>query len=241
MTRIYQPVPLAAHSTLQLDEKASHHLARVLRANVGEAVILFNGQGGEYHATISAINKKTVQVTIHQFVKREAESSLSIHLAQGISRGEKMDFVIQKAVELGVKKITPLITERCTVKLDNDRSEKRQQHWQAIAVSACEQCGRNQIPEIAPTQSLASWLATVKDQNNFVLSPHVTDRLPDHLPEKNAEVILLIGPEGGLSENEIQLSYKQNFMPLSLGPRVLRTETAPLVALTILQHQFGDL
>src|SRR5581483_4142427 len=146
MTRIYQPIPLAVQTTVTLDSQASHHLARVLRAAVGEAVTVFNGEGGEYHGTIAHIDKKNVTVALSEFRARDTESPLNVTLAQGISRGEKMDYTIQKAVELGVNRIVPVLTERCTVKLDPERREKRWQHWQSIVVSAAEQSGRNRLP-----------------------------------------------------------------------------------------------
>jgi 16S rRNA (uracil1498-N3)-methyltransferase len=224
---------------LHLDEQASHHVARVLRARIDDELTLFNGQGGgEYKAIIKAMDKKKVEVEITEYIDRDAESPLDIHLAQGIARGEKMDFIIQKAVELGVKTFIPLITERCNVKLSNEREEKRLQHWQAVAISACEQSGRNQLPIILAPQLLHDWLAAENSGLRLVLSPHVEDKLPvQNLQQK---VVLLIGPEGGLSQQEINLAIKQGFLPWNLGPRILRTETAPLAAMSVLQYCFGD-
>ncbi|MEO8401213.1 MAG: 16S rRNA (uracil(1498)-N(3))-methyltransferase [Gammaproteobacteria bacterium] len=240
-TRIYQAIPLSVGSVIQLDESATHHLARVLRASVNDAVIIFNGQGGEYSGVITRIDKKSVTVSIHEHATRDAESPLNIWLAQGISRGEKMDYTIQKAVELGVKKIIPLFTERCNVKLDNERSEKRLLHWQSIVVSACEQSGRNRIPEILQPQSLDAWLETVQADYCFVLSPHTDQKLKTLAVPQQASVVLLIGPEGGLSEREIERARLRNFLPLNLGPRILRTETAAVAAITSLQCCFGDM
>jgi 16S rRNA (uracil1498-N3)-methyltransferase len=239
MIRIYQAIPLVKNTTICLDEKASHHVARVLRAQVGETVVLFNGEGGEYRAVINGIHKKDVEVRIIEFVAREAESALEIHLAQGIARGEKMDFIVQKAVELGVRSITPLLTERCNVKLDGGREAKRALHWQAVAISACEQSGRNRLPQINAAVALDAWLATVKAEQCFVLSPHVEAKLTT--PAKLNSAALLIGPEGGLSENEEAAAIKHGFLPLNLGPRILRTETATLAAVAVLQGRFGDL
>lgn len=241
MTRIYQAIPLTTHTTITLDEFASHHLARVLRAQVGDAVVIFNGQGGEYSGVISQINKKTVLVELKEFSHREAESSLDICLAQGISRGEKMDYTIQKAVELGVKHIIPLYTERCNVKLDKDRSEKRLQHWQSIITSACEQSGRNRIPAIDMPQSLDNWLPTVKADGCLVLSPYAAQQLKIQNFSTLRQVTILIGPEGGLSDKEIQLAEQYHFLPLNLGPRILRTETAAVAAISALQSLFGDM
>ncbi len=240
-SRLYQAVPLAIKSTLRLDEKASHHLARVLRAQVGNHLILFNGTGGEYAAVITRLDKKGVDVTITAFNDREAESPLHLCLAQGLARGEKMDFIIQKAVELGVQSIVPLVTERCNVRLDSEREEKRLQHWQSIAASACEQCGRNRLPDIMSPISLKDWLPQAKADLCFVLSPHVENKLADEKAVTPRSISLLIGPEGGLSDKEIKAAIDHGFLPLNLGPRVLRTETAPMAAIAILQHYYGDL
>lgn len=237
--RIYQPTSLQLNQSHQLDDQASHHLAKVLRASDGDSVILFNGEGGEYLATMTEITKKYVKVMVNSFDARETESPLHITLGQGIARGEKMDTIIQKAVELGVNCIVPLITERCNVRLSGEREAKRQAHWQAVAVSACEQSGRNRLPTIQPAMTLASWISQCDAEQRFVLSPHATHTLPPNLSPTS--IAILIGPEGGLSEAEISAAIKQGFNPLRLGPRVLRTETAGLTAIAILQHQYGDL
>lgn len=241
MTRVYQSQSLRVNTTIQLDEQASHHLSRVLRMEVGDKVTVFNGEGGEYEAVIRQINKKNIQVDILSFNAREAESPIHITLAQGLARGEKMDFIIQKAVELGVKSIVPLITERCNVRLDGAREEKRVQHWQAVAVSACEQSGRNYVPSVAAPVTLQNWLPQAKADKCFVLSPHVADKLPEQALKAGTSIILLIGPEGGLSDAEVSAAQSNGFLPLNLGPRVLRTETAPLVSITMLQAYYGDL
>ncbi len=240
-TRIYQAIPLALNSPVQLDAEASHHLARVLRASVADPVIVFNGQGDEYAGTIIRIDKKHVTVELTTQIVRSAESKLEIWLAQGISRGEKMDFTIQKAVELGVHKIVPLFTERCNVKLDQERSEKRLKHWQSVVISACEQSGRNQVPDVLAPEALETWLKTIQADYCFVLSPVAEHKLKKHAIPAGARVVLLIGPEGGLSEREIQNAIENNFLPLNLGPRVLRTETAALAAITTVQCCFGDM
>lgn len=241
ISRIYQPATLQPQSIIRLDDKASHHLARVLRAKKGDALILFNGQGGEYSAVITLIDKKGVEVEIQSFTAREVESPLTIHLAQGIARGEKMDFIVQKAVELGVSVISPLVTERCNVRLVQEREEKRLQHWRSVIVSACEQSGRNYLPTLTAPLSLKDWLITAKADFRFVLSPHVSQSLPAVSIPSDATVILLIGPEGGLSEAEVELAISHGFLPLQIGPRILRTETATIAAISILQSCYGDL
>jgi 16S rRNA (uracil1498-N3)-methyltransferase len=241
MTRIFQSIILQENSQVQLDEEATHHVARVLRGKVGDVLTLFNGEGGEFECAITRIDKKNVTVDVKKFSSHEAESSLELYLAQGISRGEKMDHTIQKAVELGVKKIIPLFTERCNVKLDEDRKEKRFQHWRSIVIGACEQCGRNRVPEIFEPKNFSAWCKSVEADWKFVLAPSAEKKLSEYSIQKNARVVLLIGPEGGLSEKEIAEAFSKGFLPLSLGPRILRTETAGVAAVTALQSMAGDM
>ena len=241
ISRIFQPIDLTCGAMVQLDSQASHHLITVLRAKARDDLVLFNGKGGEYLSTITQINKKQVGVQINKFIERKAESSLELYLAQGISRGEKMDYTIQKAVELGVKKIVPLLTERCAVKLDGERRAKKLQHWQSIIISACEQSGRNQIPELLCPMTLENGLCSAQADWRFVLSPTAVSQLKDMPIQKTQRVMLLIGPEGGLSEAEIGLACQYGFLPLNLGPRILRTETAAVAAMAVLQYRFGDM
>lgn len=241
ISRIFQPIDLASGSVVHLDAQASHHLMTVLRSKLNDAVTIFNGQGGEYKSTIVQMTKKQVSLQINEYVEREIESPLDLYLAQGISRGEKMDYTIQKAVELGVKKIIPLLTERCTVKLDAERREKRFLHWQSIVISACEQSGRNHIPELLFPMTLENCLASVQADWRFVLSPIAISQLKEKPVKQNQRVLLMIGPEGGLSEAEVNLACRQGCQPLNLGPRILRTETAAVAAITALQCSFGDM
>ncbi|OGT36571.1 MAG: 16S rRNA (uracil(1498)-N(3))-methyltransferase [Gammaproteobacteria bacterium RIFCSPHIGHO2_12_FULL_38_14] len=240
--RIFQATSLQVSQILSLDERASHHLAQVLRATIGLDVIIFNGEGGEYLAKISNIHKKNVSVELIQFIDRDRESSFNLYLAQGIARGEKMDWIMQKATELGVKKIFPIITERCNVKFDHEREAKRLTHWQSVVISACEQSGRTKIPDISPIQTLEDVWPTLKADHCFVLSPHVLQaKQKMQSGTQDASILLLVGPEGGLSDQEIHTASAQGFLPLHLGPRILRTETAPLAALAIFQYRFGDM
>lgn len=240
VSRIYQSGLLVSGSHLFLHERAAHHLAHVLRIKTGDPVILFNGEGGEYQALVTQVNKKGVEVKVGDFVSREVESLLRIGLAQGIARGEKMDWIIQKAVELGVSQIMPLTTERSNVRLTGEREAKRHLHWESVAVSACEQCGRNRLPSIASPSELMDWLPTAAADYRFVLSPYVNDKLPVQMPA-DASIILLVGPEGGLSDAEAAKAMAAGFTPLGLGPRVLRTETAAIAAIAALQSRYGDL
>lgn len=240
--RIYQPVSLQPRSELQLDSNAAHHVFRVLRMQAGEQVLLFNSQAeGDYHAVIQRIDKKGVWVQVGEFIPAKREAEVDIYLAQGIARGEKMDMIIQKAVELGVKKIFPLITERCNVRLTGEREEKRLAHWQGVVISACEQSGRNQLPSISPPADYADWLSQAKAEACFILSPHTLTKMPPAGEKAPRSIIVLVGPEGGFSENEVQLAIDHGFTSLNLGPRILRTETASLAALTVMQYAYGDM
>ncbi|AYV21761.1 16S rRNA (uracil(1498)-N(3))-methyltransferase [Vibrio mediterranei] len=238
--RIYHPEPIHALGTLALSEDAAGHVGRVLRMKEGQEVLLFDGSGHEFPATITQIGKKNVDVDIQEKVSASVESPLDLHLGQVISRGDKMEFTIQKSVELGVNTITPLISERCGVKLDAKRFEKKLQQWQKIAISACEQCGRNTIPEIRPIMSLEQWCAEPSEALKLNLHPRAKYSI-NTLPEPVTKVRLLIGPEGGLSAQEIEMTEQYQFEETLLGPRVLRTETAALTAITALQVRFGDL
>ncbi|MBV9575389.1 MAG: 16S rRNA (uracil(1498)-N(3))-methyltransferase, partial [Gammaproteobacteria bacterium] len=192
IARIYQALSLQPGMQYRLSEKASHHIAHVLRARRGEKLFIFNGEGGEYAAIIQQIDKKGVEVAISHFIAREAEPPVAIHLAQGIARGDKMDFIVQKAVELGAKTIIPLITERCNVKWDEKRKEQRVQHWQSVAISACEQSGRNHLPTITAPCSLNECLVNTTGDLRFVLSPHVHNKLPvcDLTPKANIVLVI---------------------------------------------------
>lgn len=238
--RIYHPTPISQLGTIALSDDAAGHIGRVLRMQVGQEVLLFDGSGAEFPATISEVTKKGVLVEVAERVESSCESSLNLHLGQVISRGDKMEFTIQKSVELGVNTITPLISERCGVKLDAKRFEKKLEQWQKIAISACEQCGRNTVPVIRPIMQLEAWCAEQSDALKLNLHPRAKYSI-NTLPEPVTKVRLLIGPEGGLSAQEIRMTEEYQFEETLLGPRVLRTETAALTAITALQVRFGDL
>lgn len=232
-------MPLKAGSELSLPADAAHHLAVVLRMKSGQPVILFNNTGTEAYATISQTSKKTVELRIDAVEFVERESPLSIHLAIGISRGERMDFVLQKSTELGVKAITPLFCERTEVKLPEDRLQKKLDQWKKIVIGACEQSGRTRLPLLHAPATLATCLASDASEQRFVLH-HRSDSTLAQREEKPRSVLLLIGPEGGLSDNEIHQAQQAACTSLTLGPRVLRTETAPLTAISVLQYRWGD-
>jgi 16S rRNA (uracil1498-N3)-methyltransferase len=239
ISRIYVDLPLQAGNTLSLPADASHHLAVVLRVKTAQPVILFNNTGVEARATITHADKKAVDVRVDTVDVMERESPLGIHLAIGISRGERMDFVLQKSTELGVKTITPLFCERTEVKLAGERLQKKQDQWQKIIVGACEQSGRTRLPFLQAPMVLEDCLGKDASEQRFVLH-HRSDATLAQCEKKPHSVLLLVGPEGGLSEREIQQAQQAHCAALTLGPRVLRTETAPLAAISVLQHRWGD-
>jgi 16S rRNA (uracil1498-N3)-methyltransferase len=237
--RIHTAQTLSEGMALELEEGPSRHLRGVLRLQVGAPVVLFNGNGGEYAAHIESVDRKRLQMRVDQHDAIERESPLPVHLGIGLSRGDRFDWVVQKATELGVTQISPLFSERVEVKLRGERAEKKLQHWQQVAISACEQCGRNRIPPVLPPQRLADWTTQLDATCKLVLHHRGQQSLAELAPP--ASVALLIGPEGGLSEQEIDLAQQQGFQPLTLGPRILRTETAPLASLAIVQQLWGDM
>lgn len=238
--RIYHSTALATGTEIDLEAEAASHVGRVLRMRPGEDVVLFNGQRGQYQATITSASKKNVSVEVTAFEDHCSESPLKIHLGQGISRGDKMEYTIQKAVELGVSEITPLFTERCGVKLSGERLEKKWQQWRKIVISACEQCGRNTLPTIHQPLALQLWLQQSCDELKINLHPRAKDTIKTLTPPQSG-IRLIIGPEGGLSDSEINQTVEHQFSEIALGPRILRTETAGLTVISALQLQFGDL
>ena len=239
ITRIYTAQQLSNDTLVVLEPEPSQHLTRVLRLRVGDSVTLFDGSGGAYPGKITAADKRHVQVLTGSRLQQECESPLSIHLGIAVSRGERMDWLVQKSTELGVRSLTPLSTEHTGVKLTGDRAAKKIQHWQHIAISACEQCGRNRVPTIHPLQTLDSWLESTVAERKFVL--HHRGDSNATAGEAPTSTALLVGPEGGLSEGEIETAERAGYISLRLGPRVLRTETAPLAAIAILQSWWGDM
>lgn len=238
-TRIHTAQALATGMTLALEEGASRHLRNALRLQVGAAVVLFDGNGGEYSSQIESVERKRLQLRVGDHQDIERESSLPVHLGIALSRGDRFDWVVQKATELGVTQISPLFSERVELKLKGERADKKLRHWRQVAISACEQCGRNRVPPLHPPQSLAKWSAQLDAACKLVLHHRSQQSLAELAPP--ASVALLIGPEGGLSESEIDLALQQGFQALTLGPRILRTETAPLASLAIVQQLWGDM
>ena len=236
LSRFYiaAPLSLGQHA---LPEEQAHYIGRVLRHGVGDAVQLFDGSGQEYLGQLIEVGKKSLRVELTEQLPGLPDSPLRIHLGQGLSRGERMDWAIQKATELGVAEITPIVSERCEVRLKDERADKRLAHWQQVAISACEQCGRSSVPLIHPPQLLSDWLAQVEAELKLVLHP-LAEPLVSHA--KPQSLAFLIGPEGGLNDAEVNLAVTANFQAARLGPRVLRTETAAAVALSVAQQLWGD-
>ncbi|MFK3792089.1 16S rRNA (uracil(1498)-N(3))-methyltransferase [Pseudomonas piscis] len=228
------PLSLGEH---ELPEAQAHYIARVLRMAEGDALQVFDGSGQEFRGTLVEVGKKRVRISLDESFAGQPESPLRIHLGQGLSRGERMDWAIQKATELGVDQITPIFSERCEVRLKDERADKRLLHWRQVAISACEQCGRSKVPVIHPPLLLADWLKQTAADLKLVLHP-VAQPLESHA--RPGSLAFLIGPEGGLSDAEVEQAQGAGFLPARLGPRVLRTETAPVVALAVAQQLWGD-
>ena len=246
--RFYNPENLHIGATIKLSDNAAAHATRVLRLEVSDEIVLFNGDGNDYTCAITSIKKNEVLAIVKLFVKITNESPLSITLLQGISSGDRMDYTIQKAVELGVTTIVPIITTRSVVKLSNERAEKRLAHWQSVVHSACEQSGRAIIPQVAAPISLAAWLAATPSPfkgegwglpTRILLNPIGALRLAE-LPTPTSNIELLIGAEGGLSQSEIDTALSQDFKSVVLATRILRTETAALTAIAAMQTLWGD-
>lgn len=236
MPRFYIEADLAVDTIVELTETVFHHWVKVLRAQVGETATLFNGQGGEYEVELTEASKKSALVRINNFNPANRTPKFKALLGQVMSKGDRMDYAIQKAVELGVSEIQLLTSERCEMRLKYDRDQKKLDHWQGVAIAACEQCGLNIVPKILPPLSLENWLNSELPATKLVLAPNKDE--VDVLKETTPELALLIGPEGGLSEAEISAANEQGFVNWCIGERVLRTETAPVVALSILNYHF---
>ncbi|SFU51048.1 16S rRNA (uracil(1498)-N(3))-methyltransferase [Halomonas korlensis] len=237
--RLHVAADFTVGGDVVLPEGPARHVARVLRLSPGEPLVLFDGYGRVAQALLVEADRKRVVARVEAVEAGRGESPLAVHLGQAISKGDRMDYAIQKAVELGVAAITPLYTEHGDVRLRGEREAKKLAHWQAVAASACEQCGRATLPPVHPPLSLVRWLAGRDEALRLVLHPGAAGALDQH--QSPASAALLIGPEGGLSADDFAAALAGGFSPLSLGPRILRTETAPVVALSLLQYRFGDL
>lgn len=236
MPRFFIEADLTVDAVTELTETVFHHWVKVLRAKVGETATLFNGQGGDFQVELTEVNKKTALVNVLSHHTDNRTPAFTTLLGQVMSKGDRMDYAIQKAVELGVSEIQLLTSERCEMRLKYDRDQKKIEHWQGIAIAACEQCGMNIVPKILAPLSLQDWLASALPETKLVLAPN-KDQV-NVLDHATADIALLIGPEGGLSESEILAANQVGFINWCIGARVLRTETAPIVALSILNFHF---
>lgn len=238
ISRLYINSPLNTNQHIELDDDAAHYIRTVLRLKAEQSLVLFNGLGGEYLCQLSEVSRKTVRISIEKFVDRDVESPLIIRLGLGISRGDRMDWAVQKAVELGVNQITPLVTERCVIKFNDDKKQQRLQHWQNISQHASEQSGRTKVAELSSIQNLSDWCGQQSGLKVF-LDPYAKHALHELKPDL-ATVTLLSGPEGGFSKSERQCAQSAGFIPIRIGARILRTETAVLAALAAVQTLWGD-
>ena len=238
MNRFYIETELNTGNTIELTESVFHHWVRVLRAKVQEKAIFFNGKGGEYRVTLTEINKKNAFVSVDHFEAIDRTAPFKVILGQVMSKGDRMDYAIQKATELGVTTIQLLTSDRCEMRLKYDRDQKKLDHWQSVAIAACEQCGMNIVPKALAPISIEEWIQTDLPISRFVMAPNKDQK--NVLLDAQPELALLIGPEGGLSESEIGLSNQHGFVNWCIGDRVLRTETAPVVALSILNYHFAS-
>ena len=241
-TRLFVSHDLINGAEARLEGDRARYLGRVLRLRVGDEIILFDGTGPEWTATITAMTKTSATLSLGELLESAMESPLKVHLVQGISRGERMDFVVQKATELGVKRISPVLTEYGVVKLDEKRAAKRREHWEGVAASACEQCGRTRLPLIDMPLPLKHWFGARPDDADvdLILAPGAATPLAQ-VPAPQTKICLLIGPEGGFSQTEYEDAEVAGFKAVSLGPRILRTETAAAAALAVIQANWGDL
>lgn len=238
LSRVYVDSLLELNATLALSKDTAHYLANVLRLRGGAELLVFNPGDGEFLARVSEASKKSVTVELIERRRTPQQAALSIHLLLGLSRGDRMDLAIQKSTELGVTEITPVYTEHGEVRLKADRAEKKLHHWRRIAISACEQSGRLDVPAVHAPRALAE-ISKASSVNAWMLEPTGRDAFPDSIEGSSIE--LLIGPEGGFSATEIDWARAAGFGVVALGERILRTETAPIAALAILQHKFGDM
>lgn len=241
LNRVHVPGPLAEGAEIGLPEAAAGHVTRVLRLRPGAPLVLFDGRGGEFHGEMVAIEGDRVRVRLGERTRGLGESPLAITLVQGVSRGERMDWTLQKATELGVRTIVPVLAARSVVRLDEQQAARKLRHWQSIVVAACEQCGRSTLPEVRAPVELARFCAgSPREGRRLLLSPSGPASLAG-LADVGPRIELLIGPEGGFEDTEVEAAVRAGFAPVCLGPRVLRTETAGIAALAVLQALWGDL
>lgn len=239
VSRLYVPQPLTPNQTVELDEDNAHYVRTVLRLKPGDGITLFNGDGREYVSVLGEVSRKHVRLSVHACSARTVESPLQVILGLGVSRGDRMDLSVQKAVELGANKITPLLTERCVIKFTTEKKQQRLHHWQKIIQHAAEQSGRMLIPGLTEVEAIQNWVNHQDTGLKVFLDPYAENNLTDLQPTDET-VVLLTGPEGGFTEQERKLAVSAGFIPVRLGNRILRTETASIAALAAVQMLWGD-
>jgi len=237
--RVFEPQPLSAGALIDLSDTTIQHVVRALRMKDGDPICIFNGEGQDFPARLCNVDRRSARAELETPRTPPVESALRIHIGQTLSRGERMDYAVQKATEMGVDHITPLTSERCEVKLKSEREDKRLRHWQQVAISACEQSQRTRVPTVDNVSPLQDWVEQVEADLKLVLHHHTAR--PLQTMDAPGSIALLIGPEGGLTEAEVAAAQAAGFEPVAFGPRVMRTETAPVAACAILQHLWGDL
>jgi 16S rRNA (uracil1498-N3)-methyltransferase len=240
LPRFYSPEKLSPGSIIRFTDSAATHASRALRMQVDDEAILFNGDGNDYLCSLTFISKSKVSAKVKSVVANDAESPLDITLVQAISSGDRMDFTIQKAVEMGVNRVQPIASQRSVVKLSGDRADKRREHWQNVVIAACEQSGRAIIPPVLPTYSLADWLGQGTTAATRILLLPGAEYSLSQISKPQGSIQLLIGAEGGLTPTEVDIALQHEFIPIRLGKRILRTETAALSAISSMQTLWGD-
>ena len=241
LLRVYVALPLKEHTEYILAGATAHYLSSVLRVREGSPLVLFNGQGGQFEGLVQWVRKGRVQVRTVGYEAIERESPLTICLGHSVCRGARSDYVVQKATELGVARIDPLQTERTVVRVESNRAVRRVAHWHSIAVRACEQCGRNRVPKVSSISYIADWLVRQPDNSSRLVLDRTAPRRVNGIPRPTGPVVVLAGPEGGLTSTELALAEASGFSAVHLGPRTMRADTATIAGLVALQLQFGDL
>ena len=244
MNRFYHSKPININETIVMDKFAAHHALKVMRLKNNDQLILFNGDGLDYTGNVIGIDKRQVEVSIKSKKNIENESNIRVILLQALTSNEKMDMIIQKTTELGITEIQPILCERSIVKIKNEKIEKKLSHWRQVSIAACEQCGRAKIPTIHKPESLTKYLEKLTESdkdNKIILSPEATKSLNNFIPNMKQDIKVLIGPEGDFTKQELDFSIQKGFSPIKIGPRILRTETAPMCILSILQYKYGDI
>jgi len=226
-----------------MDDFAAHHALKVMRLKTNDQLILFNGDGSDFTGQVIRISKRQVEVSIKSKKNIKNESNLKVILLQALTSSEKMDLIIQKTTELGISEIQPIICERSIVKIKNEKIEKKLSHWRQVSIAACEQCGRAKIPTIHKPENIIKYLEKTesKKDTKIILSPEATKSLNNFIPNMKQDIKVLIGPEGDFTKQELDFSIQKGFSPIKIGPRILRTETASMCILSILQYKYGDI